>query len=58
VKIRALLVDDNAEFLDTAARFLATHSPLRVVGRAATGASAIEQAAFQLVTTPSRVLLS
>jgi DNA-binding NarL/FixJ family response regulator len=54
VKIRALLVDDNAEFLDTAARFLATHSPLRVVGRAATGASAIEQAAF---LKPDLVLL-
>jgi DNA-binding NarL/FixJ family response regulator len=43
--IRVLLVDDSAEFLDSAARFLATDPAITVAGRAQSGAEAIEQIA-------------
>jgi CheY-like chemotaxis protein len=41
--IRVLLVDDSAEFLESAARFLATDSILAMVGRALSGLEALEQ---------------
>ena len=41
--IRVLLVDDSAEFLESAARFLATDPALAIVGRALTGAEALQQ---------------
>jgi DNA-binding NarL/FixJ family response regulator len=41
--IRVLLVDDSAEFLESAARFLATDPALSIVGRALSGAEALEQ---------------
>jgi DNA-binding NarL/FixJ family response regulator len=43
--LRLLLVDDSAEFLESAARLLALHQELRVVGRAASGSVALEQVA-------------
>ena len=41
--IRILLVDDSAEFIESAARFLATDPDLKIVGRAFSGWQAIEQ---------------
>ena len=41
--IRVLLVDDSAEFLESAARFLATDLALAIVGRACSGPEALEQ---------------
>jgi CheY-like chemotaxis protein len=41
--IRVLLVDDSAEFLESAARFLATDTVLAIVGRALSGAEALAQ---------------
>jgi DNA-binding NarL/FixJ family response regulator len=41
--IRILLVDDSTEFIESAARFLATDPALRIVGRALSGWQAIEQ---------------
>jgi DNA-binding NarL/FixJ family response regulator len=41
--IRVLLVDDSAEFLESATRFLATDPVLAVVGRTLSGAEALEQ---------------
>jgi CheY-like chemotaxis protein len=41
--IRVLLVDDSAEFLESAARFLATDPVLAIVGRAFSGSEALEQ---------------
>jgi DNA-binding NarL/FixJ family response regulator len=43
--LRILLVDDSAEFLESAARLLMMHQELCVVGRAASGSSALEQVA-------------
>jgi DNA-binding NarL/FixJ family response regulator len=43
--LRLLLVDDSAEFLESAARLLALHQELRIVGRAASGSAALEQVA-------------
>jgi DNA-binding NarL/FixJ family response regulator len=43
--LRILLVDDSAEFLESAARALALHQELRIVGRAASGGAALEQVA-------------
>jgi DNA-binding NarL/FixJ family response regulator len=43
--LRVLLVDDSPEFLESAARFLALHQELRIVGRAASGQAALEQVA-------------
>jgi DNA-binding NarL/FixJ family response regulator len=43
--LRLLLVDDSPEFLESAARLLAQHQGLRIVGRAASGISALEQVA-------------
>jgi DNA-binding NarL/FixJ family response regulator len=43
--LRLLLVDDSAEFLESAARLLALHPELRVIGRAASGSAALEQVA-------------
>ena len=40
--IRVLLVDDSAEFLESAARFLATDLALAIVGRAFSGPEALE----------------
>jgi CheY-like chemotaxis protein len=40
--IRILLVDDSAEFLESAARFLATDLALAIVGRAFSGPQALE----------------
>ncbi len=44
--LRILLVDDSAEFLESAARLLMLHQDLRIVGRAASGSAAIEQVAL------------
>ena len=44
-KTRILLVDDNPEFLETLARFLADDPSLEVVGRAFSGRDAIEHVA-------------
>jgi DNA-binding NarL/FixJ family response regulator len=41
--IRILLVDDSAEFIESAARFLATDPDLRIIGRALSGRQAIQQ---------------
>jgi CheY-like chemotaxis protein len=41
--IRVLLIDDSAEFLESAARFLATDPALAIVGRTLSGAEALEQ---------------
>ena len=43
--ICTLLVDDNSDFLDAAARLLDDIENVAVVGRAASGAEALEQAA-------------
>jgi DNA-binding NarL/FixJ family response regulator len=40
---RVLLVDDNAEFLDSAAHFLNTDPRIEIVGRACSGRGALEQ---------------
>ena len=42
--VRTLLVDDNPEFLDAAARFLATDSRIKIVGYALSGSEAVEEA--------------
>ncbi len=41
--IRVLLVDDSAEFLESATRFLATDPMLAIIGRAFSGSEALEQ---------------
>ena len=43
--LRILLVDDSAEFLESAARLLTLHKQLRIVGRASSGNAALEQIA-------------
>jgi len=43
--LRILLVDDSAEFLESAARLLMLHRELWIVGRAASGSAALEQVA-------------
>jgi DNA-binding NarL/FixJ family response regulator len=43
--LRILLVDDSAEFLESAARLLMLHPELCIVGRAASGSAALEQVA-------------
>ncbi len=43
--IRILLVDDNAEFLESAAGYLATQPDLHVIGRARSAQAALEMAA-------------
>lgn len=43
--VRILLVDDNVEFLQSAAGYLAAQPDLRVIGRAQSGQAALEQAA-------------
>src|SRR5215213_6920545 len=43
--LRILLVDDSAEFLESAARLLMLHHELCIVGRAASGSAALEQVA-------------
>ena len=45
MRIRVLLVDDSAEFLEGVERYLAGGSGLEVIGRALTCDSALEQAA-------------
>ena len=52
--LRILLVDDSAEFLESAARLLMLHQDLCIVGRAASGSSALEQVA---VLNPDLVLM-
>ena len=52
--LRILLVDDSAEFLESAARLLMLHQELCIVGRAASGSSALEQVA---VLNPDLVLM-
>jgi DNA-binding NarL/FixJ family response regulator len=42
--IKTVLVDDNAEFLEVAADFLAGHAPVSVIGKAASGFEALEMA--------------
>ena len=44
--IRVLLVDDSPEFLESATRFLSTDHQIKIVGRALSGAEAIEQVAL------------
>ena len=41
--IRVLMVDDNQEFLEAAARFVATVPNVKVVGHAASGQEALDQ---------------
>jgi len=43
--IRTLLVDDSAEFLDAAGRFLSSDPIIEIVGSALSGKEAIEQVA-------------
>jgi DNA-binding NarL/FixJ family response regulator len=43
--LRILLVDDSAEFLESAARLLSLHKELWIVGRASSGSAALEQVA-------------
>ena len=45
VPLRILLVDDSAEFLESAARFLTMYQELLLVGSASSGRDAIAQAA-------------
>jgi DNA-binding NarL/FixJ family response regulator len=45
--IHVLLVDDNPEFLESAARFLATDPAIEIVGRALAGPAALEQVGAQ-----------
>jgi len=45
VPIRVFLVDDSAEFLDSAERFLATDPQIEVVGRALSGPEALKRVA-------------
>jgi DNA-binding NarL/FixJ family response regulator len=52
--LRILLVDDSAEFLESAARLLMLHHDLAIVGRAASGSSALEQVA---TLSPDLVLM-
>jgi DNA-binding NarL/FixJ family response regulator len=52
--LRILLVDDSAEFLESAARLLMLHQELCIVGRATSGSSALEQVA---VLNPDLVLM-
>jgi len=52
--LRILLVDDNTQFLDVAARTLAAVPSIEVVGRALSGRDALEQV-FQL--QPDLVLM-
>jgi DNA-binding NarL/FixJ family response regulator len=52
--LRILLVDDSAEFLESAARLLMLHQELCIVGRAASGRAALEQVA---VLKPDLVLI-
>ena len=52
--LRILLVDDSAEFLESAARLLMLHQDLAIVGRAASGSSALEQVA---ALSPDLVLM-
>ncbi len=52
--IRVLLVDDNSEFLNSAARFLSMDPNIEIVGRALSGEDALEQ--IQL-TNPDLVLM-
>jgi DNA-binding NarL/FixJ family response regulator len=52
--LRILLVDDSAEFLESAARLLMLHQELCIVGRAASGSAALEQVA---VLNPDLVLM-
>ena len=52
--LRILLVDDSAEFLESAARLLMLHQDLAIVGRAASGSSALEQVA---TLSPDLVLM-
>ncbi len=40
-RLRALLVDDNPQFLEVAARFLTSHSDIEVVGIAGSGREAL-----------------
>lgn len=44
--LRVLLVDDSAEFLESAGHLLARHAELEIVGRATSGLAALEQVAF------------
>jgi DNA-binding NarL/FixJ family response regulator len=52
--LRILLVDDSAEFLESASRLLMLLQDLSIVGRAASGSSALEQVA---VLNPDLVLM-
>ena len=52
--LRILLVDDSAEFLESAARLLMLHQELCIVGCAASGSAALEQVA---VLNPDLVLM-
>jgi len=53
-RLKVLLVDDSAEFLESAARLLMLHQELHIVGRAASGISALEQVT---VLNPDLVLM-
>jgi DNA-binding NarL/FixJ family response regulator len=44
--VHVLLVDDNPEFLETAARFLSVGAHIEIVGRALSGRDALEQVAL------------
>jgi DNA-binding NarL/FixJ family response regulator len=52
--LRVLLVDDSAEFLESAGHLLARHPELQIVGRAASGQAALEQVA---ALSPDLVLM-
>jgi len=52
--IRILLVDDNPEFLNSAAHFLSTDPQIEIVGHALSGEDALEQVAQ---TQPDLVLM-
>jgi DNA-binding NarL/FixJ family response regulator len=46
MSVHILLVDDNPEFLETAARFLSAGPYIEIVGRALSGRDALEQVAL------------
>ena len=53
-RLKVLLVDDNADFLEVAADFLSGHAAMEIVGAARSGQNALEMAAR---TSPDLVVM-
>ena len=43
-RLKVLLVDDNAEFLEVASEFLSSHAAIEIAGRVQSGRTAVEMA--------------